>query len=84
MNMGATQEPMTCQQLVELVTDYFEDALTPAERDRFDAHLKVCPGCEYYLEQMRTTMRLVKETNELDGRPEVAELLDMFRDYKRM
>ena len=84
MIMGATQDPMTCQQLVELVTDYFEDALTPAERDRFDAHLKVCPGCEYYLEQMRTTMRLVKETNELDGRPEVAELLDMFRDYKRM
>ena len=84
MNMGATQEPMTCQQLVELVTDYFEDTLSPAERDRFDAHLKVCPGCEYYLEQMRTTMRLVKETNELDGRPEVAELLDMFRDYKRM
>jgi len=84
MSMGATQDPMTCQQLVELVTDYFEDALTPAERDRFDAHLKVCPGCEYYLEQMRTTMRLVKETNELDGRPEVAELLDMFRDYKRM
>ena len=33
---------------------------------------------------MRTTMRLVKDTNELDGRPEVAELLDMFRDYKRM
>ena len=84
MSMGATQDPMTCQQLVELVTDYFEDTLSPAERDRFDAHLKVCPGCEYYLEQMRTTMRLVKETNELDGRPEVAELLDMFRDYKRM
>jgi anti-sigma factor RsiW len=84
MHMGATQEPMTCQQLVELVTDYFEGAMPPAERDRFEAHLKVCPGCEYYLEQMRTTMRLVKETNELDGRPEVSELLDMFRDYKRM
>lgn len=84
MDMGATQEPMTCQQLVELVTDYFEGAMPAAERDRFEAHLKVCPGCEYYLEQMRTTMRLVQETNELDGRPEVAELLDMFRDYKRM
>jgi anti-sigma factor RsiW len=81
--MGAPQEPMTCQQLVELVTDYFEGALTPAERDRFDAHLTVCPGCEYYLEQMRITMRLVQNADELDGRPEVAELLDMFRDYKR-
>jgi anti-sigma factor RsiW len=82
--MGATQEPLTCKQLVELVTDYFDGALSPAERDRFDAHLKVCPGCEYYLEQMRITMRLVHDTNELDTRPEVAELLDMFRDYKRL
>jgi predicted anti-sigma-YlaC factor YlaD len=81
--MGATQEPMTCQQLVELVTDYFEGALTPAERDRFDAHLQVCPGCEDYLEQMRITMRLVHDANELDARPEVAQLLELFRDYKR-
>ena len=75
---------LTCQELVELVTDYFDGALSPAERDRFDAHVNVCPGCEYYLEQMRITMRLVHDTSELDGRPEVARLLDMFRDYKRM
>jgi anti-sigma factor RsiW len=81
--MGATQEPLTCKQLVELVTDYFEDALTPAERDRFDAHVAVCPGCEHYLEQMRTTMRLVRSTDELEERPEVAQLLELFRDYKR-
>jgi anti-sigma factor RsiW len=80
--MGATQEPLTCQQLVELVTDYFDGALSPAERDRFDAHLTVCPGCEYYLEQMRVTMRVVR-TSELEQRPEVAELLDMFREYRR-
>jgi anti-sigma factor RsiW len=84
MTMGATQEPLTCQQLVELVTDYFEDALSPAERDRFDAHLKVCPGCEHYLEQMRITMRLVRESEDLEERPEVAALLEAFRDYKRL
>jgi Putative zinc-finger len=84
MSMGATQEPLTCQQLVELVTDYFEDALTPPERDRFDAHVKVCPGCEYYLEQMRTTMRLVRDADGLEERPEVTALLDLFRDYKRL
>ena len=82
--MGASQDPMTCQQLVELVTDYFEDALTAAERDRFDAHLKVCPGCESYLEQMRITMRLVHDADGLEQRPEVAALLEMFRDYKRL
>ena len=84
MTMGATQEPLTCQQLVELVTDYFEDALTPAERDRFDAHVAVCPGCEHYLEQMRITMRLVHAAHGLAQRPEVAALLEMFRDYKRL
>jgi anti-sigma factor RsiW len=83
-HMGAPQEAMTCQQLVELVTDYFEGALTPEERVRFDAHLAVCPGCETYLAQMRTTMRLVRDTDELEDRPEVAELLGLFRDYKRM
>jgi anti-sigma factor RsiW len=81
--MGAPQEPMTCQQLVELVTDYFEDALSPAERDRFDAHLAVCPVCETYLEQLRTTMRLVRSADELEQRPEMAELLELFRDYRR-
>jgi anti-sigma factor RsiW len=82
--MGAPQEPMTCQQLVELVTDYFEGALTPAERDRFEAHLEVCPGCVTYLEQVRTTMRLVRNADELEEPPEVAHLLEMFRDYRRM
>ena len=84
MTMGATQEPLTCQQLVELVTDYFEDALTPEERMRFDTHLQVCPGCETYLEQMRITMRLVRESEDLEERPEGAALLEAFRDYKRL
>jgi anti-sigma factor RsiW len=81
--MGAPQEAMTCQQLVELVTDYLEDALTPEERVRFDAHLEVCPGCVTYLEQIRTTMQLVRRADELEERPEVAGLLELFRDYKR-
>jgi anti-sigma factor RsiW len=74
---------MTCQQLVELVTDYFEDALTPEERVRFDAHLEACPGCVTYLEQVRTTMQLVRRADELEEQPEVAALLELFRDYKR-
>ena len=83
MSMGATQDPMTCQQLVELVTDYFEDALTPAERDRFDAHLKVCPGCEYYLEQMRTTIRVTGMlTPESLSEEASTELLSAFRSWR--
>ena len=42
-------EDLACQELVELVTDYLEDALPPEERARFDAHLAECPGCSNYL-----------------------------------
>ena len=53
MNLG------DCQDVVELVTDYLEDALSPADRTAFDAHLAECTGCHRYLEQVRTTVDLL-------------------------
>lgn len=47
---------MTCEQLVELVTEYLEDALTPQARRRFERHAALCPGCEVYLDQIRVTI----------------------------
>ena len=49
-------EGLTCQELVELVTDYLEAALPAPEQARFEAHLAACPGCEAYLDQMRQTV----------------------------
>jgi anti-sigma factor RsiW len=74
---------MSCQELVELVTDYFEDALDADERARFEAHLAECQGCRAYLAQMRATLRLVRETERLEQRPEVAGLLAAFREFRR-
>jgi hypothetical protein len=65
-------EPLTCQELVELVTDYFESALGPADRARFDAHVAECPGCEIYLRQMQTTLELVGASAGLEMRAEVS------------
>lgn len=76
-------EDLPCQTLVELVTDYFEDALAPAERARFEAHLTECPGCAEYVEQMRATLALTRATAELEARPEVAGLMRAFRDWPR-
>ena len=50
---------MTCQELVELVTEYLEGALPASDRRRFDEHLAECPHCVAYLDQMRITIRLV-------------------------
>jgi anti-sigma factor RsiW len=83
MTDHATAE-LTCQQLVELVTEYFDGALPPPDRARFEAHLADCPGCEAYLAQMRTTLEVVGATAALEARPEVSALLQAFRDWKRL
>jgi len=49
---------LVCQQAVELVTDYLEDALSGADRRRYEAHLAGCPHCTEYLAQMRKTIEL--------------------------
>ena len=74
---------LTCRELVELVTDYLEGALTPEERARVDDHLDACAGCRAYLAQMEATLRVVQGTAALEQRPETAGLLAAFRDWKR-
>jgi Putative zinc-finger len=73
---------ITCRELVEFVSDYFDDRLPGPVRVRFEDHLALCPGCVTYLEQMRTTMTLVSRVGELEHRPEVAALLRAFRDFR--
>lgn len=75
---------LTCQELVELVTDYFEEALSAAERERFEGHLAGCRHCRAYLAQMRRTLTLVGELGE-ESIPAAAQqtLLRAFHDWKR-
>jgi anti-sigma factor RsiW len=77
-------EALSCQELVELVTDYLEGALDERDRRAFDAHLAACDGCTEYLEQMRTTIRLVGTLtpNDLTQTAETV-LLQAFQDWKR-
>jgi anti-sigma factor RsiW len=75
--------PLSCQELVELVTDYIEGALDDVTRARFDAHLTDCDGCTAYVEQMRETIRLVGRLDETNIPPEArAKMMDAFRDWK--
>ena len=53
-----SSDGLTCKEVVEIVTDYLEGALSPEDRERFDAHFAVCDGCTPYVEQMRETIRL--------------------------
>jgi anti-sigma factor RsiW len=78
-----TVEQLSCQELVELVTDYLEGALSAEQRARFDTHLEPCRGCTAYVEQMRTTIELVGRLTPEYVSPEAeAALLGVFRDWK--
>ena len=52
----ATGTAISCQEVVELVTDYLEGELDDATRTELEAHLALCPGCDAYLVQMKATI----------------------------
>lgn len=82
--MPESIEHITCQELVELVNDYIDDALPPDEGALFEQHLNFCEGCVRYVDQMRTTVAGVGRLREQDLAPESrAALLSAFRDWKR-
>jgi anti-sigma factor RsiW len=75
---------MPCRELVELVTDYLEDRLSPLDRTRFETHLAACDACRTYLEQFRQTVRTLGRLPEESLSPEARKaLLAAFRDWSR-
>jgi len=79
----AKAEDLTCAELVELVSDYIEDGLSPDDRARFAEHLATCTGCVNYVDQMRTTIALTARLRVDDLSSEVrADLLEAFQDWR--
>jgi anti-sigma factor RsiW len=77
-----SSQGLTCHEVVELVTDYLENALPPEERDRVEAHLSGCDGCTRYVEQMRKTIRLTGQlTEEQIPAQQKEALLSAFRTW---
>lgn len=63
----------SCREIVELVTEYLDGALSPSERLGFERHVAICPPCRAYLAQLR---RIVQAAPALDA----GELPDELRD----
>lgn len=73
---------MVCQQAVELVTDYLEGALSPAQRRRFEAHLAGCPDCPEYLAQLRAIIALAGSVTPDDLTPQMrGALIGLYRQW---
>lgn len=74
---------MPCRELVEVITDYLEDALPASDRLRFEAHLAECDACRDYVEQFEQTIALSGRI-EPEQLPQdmQAELLSAFRAWR--
>jgi anti-sigma factor RsiW len=77
-------EALSCQELVELVTDYLEGALDVWARRAFETHLAGCPHCPEYVRQLEETIRLTGTITLDDLSPEAEErLIEAFRGWRR-
>ncbi|MEO8288408.1 MAG: zf-HC2 domain-containing protein [Chloroflexota bacterium] len=75
---------ITCQELVELITEYFDGAMPSDERALFDRHMHACGACRTYVDQMRTTIELMGNLTTDTIPPQAEkELLNIFRHWKR-
>ena len=76
-------EDLSCEALVQLVTDYVEGVLSTDDRRRFDEHIVFCDGCAAHLEQMRATITVVGGVSEQEMSAEaVDDLIAAFRGWK--
>ena len=74
---------MKCRDVVELMTDYLEGALSAEDRARFEDHIAGCDGCRAYLEQLRVTKQAAgRLASEPVPESLQAELLNAFRDWR--
>ncbi len=81
--MSFLTRDLVCQQAVELVTDYLEGKLSWRQRRRFESHLRGCPNCRAYLEQIRQTITVLGRVEPETLTPQARDdLIDLFRRYR--
>lgn len=77
MSRPRRRRTVACRRLVEMVTDYLEGGLRPAERIAVEEHLSVCGHCAGYVEQVRQMLVLTAAPRDGDAAlpPDVLERL---------
>ena len=77
-------DDLSCEELVELVTDYIDGVLDRDTEARFVLHATSCPGCEIYLQQLRDTIAAIGTLGPEALDPQVRDdLLGAFRGWRR-
>jgi anti-sigma factor RsiW len=81
--IGLRRRELVCIEVVELVTDYLEGALSRGDRRRLERHLAGCEHCTEYLAQMRETLRLTGRLVPADLSPDMhQEFTALYRRWR--
>ena len=81
--MAESMEHISCQEVVELVTDYLDRALPADQAALFEQHINFCDGCVRYVEQIKATAEALGEVREEDLSSEAKDrLMAAFRNWR--
>jgi anti-sigma factor (TIGR02949 family) len=81
--MTGSTDHITCQEVVEVVTDYLDGGMAPDELDLLEQHLNFCEGCVWHVDQVRKTIATVGRIGEEELPATTRErLLEAFRERK--
>lgn len=76
-------DDLSCRELVEVITDYFDGAMSEDQRARLERHLGECSGCQAVVSQFRTTIEVTGRLTEDQVSEEQREAMrDVFRRWR--
>lgn len=73
-----TPEWISCQELIDHLLEYVEDALTIETRDKLERHFKLCPPCREFLRQYRALPAICERALNQSMPADSAERLSAF------
>ena len=83
MRFRRHRHEIACRQAVDLMTEYLDGALSPRDRERFEAHLAECDHCVEYLAQIRATIDAAGHIEPEDLSDEALdELVGLYRSWR--
>ena len=81
--MAESRDPITCEELVELATEYLAGTLPPETVELLERHLDECEECESHIDQVRATIAVIKASGSEPVPAETRDaLLAAFRERK--
>jgi anti-sigma factor RsiW len=75
---------LACREVVALLTDYLDGALSSRQRRRLERHLAGCPHCSEFLTQLQDTIRAsaLVDVDAIDDATR-DDLLDLYRRWRQ-